>query len=194
MRALIVLLTLMISASGFAESCDSLTSDSEKLACYERTRTCAAMADAEARLSCFDELFVASPVPVVEKSTAEPVRSPVATQPASGVTHDADKAEPAVTTTPPSVEKRREDDLKFPLKSTASDGKLEIEAVVTEITDGGFNKDYITLDNKQVWKETIAHTVRLKVGQKVTITEGALGSTHLSAVGSHRKIRVKRVK
>jgi hypothetical protein len=197
MKTLIALLTLMISSTAFAASCDSLPSDSEKLACYERSRNCAEMVDAQARLSCFDELFATTPAPtpapVVGKSTsAEVGTTPVVTHSDNEVTHEAAAA--AVTAVPSSVEKSREDDLKFPLKAPPSDQELEIEAVVTRITDGGFRMDYITLDNEQVWKETTAHTVRLKVGQAVTITEGILGSTHLSAAGSNRKIRVKRVK
>ncbi len=194
MKALATLLILLMASPGFAASCDALSDTNDKLACYERSRDCAAMEDNQARLSCFDALFADTTAPTQEQSApAAPSTSPVAVQPVETPRTISEEA-PASAEVTSSPDKAQQDDLKFPLKENPTDEKMEIQAVVTEITDGGFRMDYVTLDNAQIWKEVTAHTIRLKVGQTVTIREGALGSKHLSVVGSNRKIRVKRVK
>ncbi len=69
-----------------------------------------------------------------------------------------------------------------------------LEATVTGIDRRTHGELVVTLDNGQVWQQlTVSQSIRLKLGDTVTVKPGALGSYSLS--GPQRgSIKVKRIK
>lgn len=69
-----------------------------------------------------------------------------------------------------------------------------LEATVTGIDRRAHGELVVTLDNGQVWQQlTMSQSIRLKVGDPITVKPGALGSYSLS--GPQRgSIKVKRIK
>lgn len=79
-------------------------------------------------------------------------------------------------------------------KDPASEPRLvHLESTVTAIAQRPHGEMVVTLDNGQVWQQlTMAQSLRLRVGDKVTIKPGSLGS--YSLVGPLRgAIKVKRL-
>jgi hypothetical protein len=55
-------------------------------------------------------------------------------------------------------------------------------------------KEYVRLDNGQVWREVTDSRMRFKEGRKVTITEGIMSSYDLRMEGYNKVVKVKRVR
>jgi hypothetical protein len=69
-----------------------------------------------------------------------------------------------------------------------------IEARIDRITTSGA-KEYYWLDNGQVWRQAGgSNRMRYRKGDKVTITEGVLGSFDLKVEGRNKIIKVTRVR
>jgi hypothetical protein len=49
-------------------------------------------------------------------------------------------------------------------------------------------------DNGQKWQQTDTTRIKFKVGNKVRLDKGAMGAIYLYKDGSHRSIKVKRLK
>jgi len=65
---------------------------------------------------------------------------------------------------------------------------------LTETKKGPRGKLILTFENGQVWKQSSSEYFSAKVGDKLKFTEGMLGAIYLKKVGTKRSIRVKRVK
>ncbi|MBE8167283.1 MAG: hypothetical protein HAW66_02785 [Shewanella sp.] len=69
-----------------------------------------------------------------------------------------------------------------------------VELTVTKIKKHPYGNLIITFENGQVWKQSSTERYRLKVGNKVFIKKGALGSFILGIADRNTTIRVKRTK
>lgn len=70
----------------------------------------------------------------------------------------------------------------------------ELQAHIVSTTSAGDGLQTFVLDNAQVWRQTqVKSDFRVRQGDAVTITSGALGSFWLS-IDNHRSTRVKRVR
>jgi hypothetical protein len=178
-RGLVPLL-LCAASTGQAMPCtdgDAAT----RLACHDRIARCASIEADDERLACYTAR--------VDASAAEtaPV---VATPPAASaervpVAEAAPAAEPAAAADP------------FPVWGRSS--REATPEPVQTATIETVQRDprgivYLRLDNGQVWRETARSRHDYAVGDAVTLSRGALGSTNLAADGMRRHAKVRRVR
>jgi hypothetical protein len=70
----------------------------------------------------------------------------------------------------------------------------KIYAQVSSITKDHYGKLSVELDNGQSWKQIDSSKLRLKVGERLYIERGVLGSFFMSKDDVNRRVRVKRTK
>jgi hypothetical protein len=172
---------------------------------------CAAIADAGARLACYDTLAGRSPqgpAAVPEHAVAAPLAgsspaaalatAPVATAPVAAVpaaaTASAAAPPPAATaaaTVDPATATRN-----FGLSAaqlhTADQGPKSIEAHITKIIVDQNRRGAVVLDNGQTWV-LLEGEMLMDTGEAVTISRAALGSFMLTSA-SHHSYHVRRVR
>jgi hypothetical protein len=217
---LMIFSVLVFISNSAAASCEGVADDDKRLACYDSAQSCISLDDAVARLACFDAIFGKSSTPVTS-STSATERQP-AKMPERATDHKMPADRSAGSSPTPSsqqaapqsqvpivdesstgsleesqkTDKAIADDLKFPLPSPPpkEEDRVSITATITAIKKAPYDLHYLTLDNNQVWKETRKSRVRFKVGQRVTIKEGILGTQDLYVQGKDRATKVKRIK
>lgn len=145
------------------------------------------------RLECFDaEMARLAGQPVAPKPAAVAAAAPVVAVAVASAPASAPAAGP---TAEEKFGARGDLAREINEQDPASEAQLEgLQASVTEISQRQYGALVVTLDNGQVWQQlTTSQSIRLKVGDTVTIKPGALGSFSLS--GPLRgEIKVKRVK
>lgn len=176
----------------FAETCIHIVDNEERLACFDATRVCATIQSNSGRLDCFDSAYADAYSSNVQTNVrdlpAEESVEPDASADHSGqvqLSDDDRKSEPVENST------SRE---KFGRK-TRLDATIEyIEATIVEVMTNALKIDYLLLDNGHIWRENEDSRVRFKVGQNVKIEQGMFGSFNLTAEGTRKTVKVKRVK
>jgi hypothetical protein len=102
-------------------------------------------------------------------------------------------ASPAAATAAAAHARTPEQEFGMPAKEEKP-AMRELEAVVTEVKTRPHGELVVTLDNGQVWTEITTSTgVRVKVGDRVKISSGSLGSFRISAPNG-RGSPVRRIK
>jgi len=145
----------------------------------EGLRACAAVADRDARLGCYDDLGKR----LLEEAPAENMSS-------ANIAREPEAAE-AVTTA--AVTPSLPDDLGGTAFEKESD-KPENKGRVTSCKRGADNRWYFFFDNEQVWKESNTGRYRFKnCDFFATISRDGFGY-QMQQEGKTRKIRVKRVR
>ena len=130
---------------------------------------CADELDVMQRLSCYDREVAAAQL----ASEARPPAPPVAETPV-----------PTIAEAPASSEAEAEFGLDVPAEA--------IVAVIVEIRERPYGELVIRLDNGQVWEQKhVDRGFRLRIGETVTISEGAVSGYRLSGSGN-RSIQVRR--
>jgi hypothetical protein len=169
-----------------------------------RLLACRDLADAKARLACFDReaaaLSSASAAPLPPSSAASRPAAPTSITPAAaGTTPAAPVAAPAQ---PAAVLDPQQ---KFGLAEKAVAAKevaagtraadaSKIEAHITQLKQAADGHIVFSLDNDQVWRQLNAEGELLaKQGDAVTISRGALGSYWLQ-IKSGRGCKVMRLR
>ncbi|MCL1078468.1 hypothetical protein D5R81_11090 [Parashewanella spongiae] len=89
------------------------------------------------------------------------------------------------------VEAQKDD---FGQTKPKKDALERVELTIKKIKKHPYGNLIITFENGQVWKQTSVGKYRLKVGNKVFIKKGALGSFLLGTADRNTTIRVKRTK
>lgn len=132
---------------------------------------CRAIADATARLTCYDALAAAPKPPAVPVAAAVPAAPVAATKPAP---------KPA-------------DNFGLPA-SKRPDEAQEVQSSVGPSFDGWGPNSRIRLDNGQVWQVTDGTSTSIpERARKVAVKRGALGSFYLDIEGLNTSPRVRRV-
>lgn len=144
---------------------------------------CRSIADARARLACYDAAFG---LPRVERAES----------------HDAAPADETVPAAPPppsqapalsGVERfgLSEAELRARTGGQAAEPE-QIEATIADVTRRGAGGAIFRLDNGQVWMQTDSrHRNRITAGQSITIRRAAMGSYLLS--NGQVAVRVRRI-
>lgn len=140
-------------------------------------KSCAQQNDSLARLRCFDKVI-------------ENIKSP--SQPRS----------PQVNKTklPAKIKKAGQEAALFAkahLEKTAEEQSAEVNeitATITQATQMLRGQWKLSLDNNQKWQQKDSHKLKLLVGDVVVLQKGALGAFYLKKLGSHRRMRVRRIK
>ena len=137
---------------------------------------CAKISNDENRLGCFDKLTKNN----VLLPTAMKVKDVVAV-----------KIEPVK-----SKQVKQEDDFsKQHLKKPKEDrGPDSITATISKLKKLIRGQWVVYLENGQKWQQMDSGKLKLKVGNSVRLKKGSMGTVYLYKEGSHRNIRVKRLK
>jgi hypothetical protein len=79
-------------------------------------------------------------------------------------------------------------------KAPKNEGPDNITATISKLKKLIRGQWVIYFDNGQKWQQKGANEIKLKVGDVVRLKKGSLGAVFLSKEGSHRRIKVKRLK
>jgi hypothetical protein len=150
----------------------SMTGASDPLA------QCRAVADATARLACYDA------IPVAAASAPEPLQ---AAPPVVAATATAAAAAPAAPS-PEEMFGRTSTEVRQATRTELEELTASVTAV--QVNYGG--KLLVQLDNGQVWSQVDTASLSLRPGSQVRIRRASLGSYMLTEVGHSRSIRVRR--
>ncbi|MCG8435429.1 MAG: hypothetical protein MJA83_15510 [Gammaproteobacteria bacterium] len=160
---------------------------------------CASIDDATARLSCYDELAGRRDSARREDGGSEQTisQSELLLQ----ETRDVEVAESPDVQGPsppaPVAEAVREIGAEHLSDSRhRSDSKIEIAAIVSDVSKGGRGHLYFHLDNGHIWRQLEArHLPYPKDGPfNIVITRGMMGEYRLRVEGSGRMVRIRRVR
>lgn len=170
-RAWIFAVGLLTVSPAAGANCAAEADDEARLACFDRLAECVTQHDPQRRLACYD---AASPRhAAAAKAPPAPGRSDVA----------------------PAARERRADEL-FPLPGASKDEARAEEGLAAEVvavrTDAR-GLHYLTLDNGQIWRELSKGRIRFEAGDRVEITPGILGSVNLRVEGRSGYVKVRRV-
>ena len=190
----------------FAADCSKIEDDTDRLACYDAGLACMQIESDHERLQCLDGVFGGlseelatsdAPTPVTSESSSEIARreAEVSARETEVAAREAEIAAREAEFAQQDASAEAKDEDEFGKRWRDGDEPMDfIEATIVELKSNPFKVDYMRLDNGQVWREISDSGVRFKVGDKVIITEGILGSFDLQTESSSRFIKVKRLK
>ncbi|MCO1334092.1 hypothetical protein MO867_07020 [Microbulbifer sp. OS29] len=79
-------------------------------------------------------------------------------------------------------------------KRIAQEAPEHIEARIVTIQTGAHDKQFISLDNGQLWKQNDSSRIHWKAGDLVVVERALFGSFFMKPLEGGKKLRVKRVK
>ncbi|KGJ97494.1 hypothetical protein [Colwellia psychrerythraea] len=133
-----------------------------------KVQTCSKISDSQARLNCFDKLTDSR-----------------------GVTENIADAPSSLT------EEQIDDFAKDHVQKSKEDLAKEINSitlVISKLTKSVRGQWKITFENGQRWQQQDASRIKLKQGNRVILTKGALGSVYMQKENTNKRIKVKRLK
>lgn len=176
---------LLLTPAAFASSVDLKT----------QLQSCQQISGEEQRLSCFDQVVAQldklpattlAPAPSANSAVSSPVRATATTEVQSMTT-------PAAVTTSTATTSHNIND-EFGLKKPDPVDELQqIVSIVKSTTLDKRKKLLINLENGQQWQQIDQGYIKIKSGDRCTVTRGAIGSFLLSVDGITKTIRVRRV-
>ena len=157
----------------------------------DEPRRCAALADDQSRLACYDSIFgrPAAPARVDSSAIAAPAT-------ATGVAGTVAAAPAAAKAANPEADFGLTEAAKRAREPEDSRERLpeSISGTVAKVARQPAGELVLTLENGQVWTQLqVDARARVAVGDTVTIRKAALGS-HLLVTASRYATRVRRVK
>ena len=189
-------------------ACRDLSSAVARLDCYD-----AAVDSHEKPEDSQPAAIAAAPVAVAAAAATAPAAvepaataAPAAVEPAATAAPTA--IEPAATAAPAAAASamdeaaisqeelfgQNSDEVQRTVEEATGSERIDsIGAQVTRLQQYDYEKVVISLDNGQVWKQIDSSSLRLRVGDDVTIERAALGSFMLKKKGSKRTMRVSRM-
>lgn len=135
---------------------------------------CSTISSSDARLACFDNLYI--------DSAKQPVVTVTAVVPSTMDNKSVEQKQ---------IDNFAKEDLK---KTKTEQGPDSIFATISKIKQLLRGQWVIDLENGQKWQQTNTIRIKLKVGDKIRLEKAALGAIYLYKEGSHRSIKVKRLK
>lgn len=166
----------------------SFSSTASDQALSAQLAKCVQVDSADARLACFDELAksVSSTANNVDKAESIEVSEATVTAVVPPVV-----TEPVKVTEAEQVDDFAKEHIK---KSEQEQGLESITSVITKLKKLIRGQWQITLENGQKWQQKDTSKITLKVGDTILLKKAMMGAVYLNKEGSHRKIRVKRLK
>jgi len=172
---------LLLTPVAFASSVDLKT----------QLRSCQQISGEEQRLSCFDQIVAQldrqiETGPVAESATSATIKQPLQLSTAIPATTVVAKENASATA--------RSLNDEFGLKKPDPVDELqEITSIVQSAVLDKRKKLLITLENGQQWQQLDQGYLKIKVGDRCTVSRGAIGSFLLGVEGVTKTIRVRRV-
>lgn len=139
-------------------------------------KACSKISNNQARLTCFDQLTAIKSYQVQLSKT-------------TGLKATGLKTELTV--------EQVDSFSKEQIEKTAEEKASEIKTILSTISKlekTSRGKWKITFDSGQKWQQKDTSKLKLKQGDRVTLTKGALGSVFLQKENSNKRIKVKRLK
>ncbi|WP_346836748.1 hypothetical protein [Microbulbifer sp. SAOS-129_SWC] len=93
-----------------------------------------------------------------------------------------------------SLDQRAERDFGREQQRISEEAPDTLNAAITNIQSGAYNKLIITLSNGQVWRQIDSHRVHWDSGDQVQVERAMFGSFRMKPADGGRTIRVKRIK
>jgi len=169
---------------GIASLLSDASAQSASIVVPAEILACADELDVMQRLSCYDrevaaaQLASEAPPPSPQPAAATQLAKP---EPTPSV---AETPVPTIAETPAPSETEAAFGLNAPVK--------DIVAIVVEIRERPYGELVIRLDNGQIWEQKhVDRRFRLRTGETVTISKGAISGYRLSGSGN-RSIQVRR--
>lgn len=159
---------------------------------------CKKLTDNFARLNCYDQMGLATEKTAVAPAAPQAAAPVVSIAPApTSVPVQATTPAPAPLVTPNPAQAtvtvvNVEDEFGMTKKKPAEVVE-EIDGKVTAFERNKYDKLVVTLENRQVWRQTDSDYIDMKIGDVVVIKKASFGSFLMSNGRDNRKIRVKRV-
>jgi len=101
------------------------------------------------------------------------------------------QSEPIKSEDTKQIDNFSKEDLK---KTQKEKGPESISAVISKLKQLIRGQWVVHLENGQKWQQQDSAKIKLTVGDKVRLKKGSMGAVYLFKEGSHRNIRVKRLK
>jgi hypothetical protein len=155
-------------------------------------KRCASLADASARLACYDTLAgIAAP----SAATAQAAPGPSSGGSAGSIPSSAAAAAPAAAASPSAAPNIADFGVRNgPLQAERDPVReKQMLAVVSAVSYRGRGELVVTLDNGQVWRQIQPSEYPLKPGDHVEIDVAALGSYRLWTPSTRRATKVTRI-
>jgi len=191
-RATIFILLASFSNLAFAEACIQIGDDDERLECFDTARTCATIQSNSNRLACFDSAYSGDG----SSNSQANLRNLPAELPS-----EADRSVDSSSDVQPSDNDELSESVehatspeRFGLKTRPDIPEEYVEAAILDVKTNALKIDFLLLDNGHIWRENEDSRVRFKVGRKVVIENGILGSHNLTMEGTTKIIKVQRIK
>lgn len=165
---------VLLSALTGVISLDIFANENFELADY--LSSCTQIENNEQRLLCFDKLAQNS---VVHSNAIKVTNEAVA------------KVARVKSEKTKQVDNFSKDDLK---KTSEEQGPESITATISQAKQLIRGQWVLHLENEQKWQQLGSTKINLKAGDSIRLKKGSLGAVYLNKEGSHRRIRVKRLK
>lgn len=163
------------------EACTKIANDVNRLACFDQALTSQPLTKTDASIDVNKDANIEIETAPIVAVTAKQIK----TQPLTAA--PSEKSEPAATS--------NESDFGLSAKVLLekSTQTQSISAQVNAIKESVNGYNTFTLSNEQRWKQSESRSYRIKVGDTVIISRGAMGSFLMKKQGANRTIRVKRL-
>jgi len=192
---------MILSITALVGAAPDAFAQDDQAALPQEILACAGESDVMLRLSCYDrEVAAFRNRPVSSPATVPPVAAVAsvptgvaATTIAETPAVNAADPEPAASAAAPARATNSVDNFGFDTP-TAEMRMDEITSEVARIRERPYGELIIYLENGQIWEQKhLDRRFRLKTGESVTITKGAVAGYRLSG-DSNRSIQVERLK
>lgn len=165
--------TVLLAATGMAQDSDNLTVELGE---------CVDLESADERFACYERR--------VERARLEQQRDETAAATPRAAAPEAPAAEPRA---PAATSRQARVEPGFDSRDGEPEPVVDFSGVIAELRETVPNSHLITLENGQVWRQTLPKFYPLRDGQQVRIYEGRLGY-RLAAEEFNGFIRVERVR
>ncbi len=161
----------------------------------DQLEDCVKISQDTARLACFDKLTEKISNKSVEVNTTQLITQQVGDSSKKHIENINSKSVAASTTQ--LITQQVDDFSKEHIEKTAEEKAnevLSISLLVDTLKKVGRGQWKITFKNGQQWQQKDTTRFKLKEGDKVTLTKGALGSVFLQRENTNKRMKVKRLK
>jgi hypothetical protein len=156
---------------------------------------CVKISQDTARLACFDKITKKFSSKSIEANTTQVITQKIDNSSKEHIDNLSSKSVEANTAQV--ITQQVDDFSKEHIEKTAEEKAnevLSISLTVDSLKKVGRGQWKITFKNGQQWQQKDTTKFKLKEGNKVTLTKGALGSVFLQKENNNKRMKVKRLK
>ena len=174
--ALVIVLAMSLSTAGWSEESD--------------LALCRTIADPLERVACYDAALDAASQESAKIAASQESFELTKSQESVDFTESRELVEPTASPTAESLFGRTNESIKDTLEI---EEVSEIAYPVIEIRQSPLDRLIVELENGQIWMQTDATRLNLKLGDIVRVRAGLGGSYYLQKASGSRSVKVKRM-